>query len=418
MALVGSIETIPAADGKNWQLTGQVNTENGATQYVVNGSSGRIVYEGDAISVTGDIQYLLDNAEKVGKASGDPVDIDFFTRLRDAVFRLENRFNEQYPPTVQAGAISSVADFADAEKLAGSEASEMTTDFSGISQKFTDLGGSLSDPVSVGNALGDIVLPVAAKFQSLVESLAPPVGDLIDGVKGQLSGLMGSVGDTLKSLTGSGAGKLGVPNLNDIMGPITGTSPVMRAVSLDPTNPDNIAALNSAVAQTTSFFSTAGIDLDTPAPLNLGSVMSFGTGLHKFGADPNGFGTANMLNAMATDDAYGEALKVSIAEGKNNELLAEAGIPAPVTDAPTDYTKDREKLEDEETKLLAEYDNISSLKGKLANVLKTAQKRTQMLTLDTEFSNDPELVSIDNEVLQSLTSLAGTLQKLINQGNA
>lgn len=416
MALVGTIETIPAADGKDWRLTGQVNTENGATQYVVNGSSGRIIYEGSATSVTGDIQYLIDNAEKVGAASGDPVDVDFFTRLRDAIFRLDTRFNEQYPPTVDANAISSVDDYADVNKLAGSEAEGLSTDFSGISQKFTDLGGSLSDPQTVGNALGEVVLPVAAKFQSLVDSLAPPVDQLIDGVKGQLSGLMGSVDSALKTLTGSGAGKLGVPNLNDVMGPITGTSPVMRAVSLDPTNPNNIAALNATVAQATSFFSTAGIDLDTPAALNLGSVMSFGTALHKLGADPNGFGTANMLNAMATDDAYGEALKVSIAEGKNNELLAEAGIPAPVTDAPTDYTKDREKLEDEETKLLAEYDNISSLKGKLDNVLKTAQKRTQMLVLDTEFSNDPELVATDNEVLQSLTSLAGTLQRLIDQG--
>jgi hypothetical protein len=416
MALVGSLETISAKDGLDWRLQSQVNTENGSTQYVVYGSSGGILYEGSALSVIGDIQYMLDNAERIGAASGDPVDEEFFTRLRDAIFNKESRFNEQYPPTVDANAISSVNDFADVDKLAGSEAEGLTTDFAGISQKFSDLGGSLSDPQVVGNALGEVVLPVAAKFQSLVDSLIPPVGELIDGVKGQLSGLMGSVDSALKTLTGSGAGKLGVPNLNDVMGPITGTSPVMRAVSLDPTNPNNIAALNATVAQANSFFATAGIDLNLPAALNLGSVMSFGTALHKLGADPNGFGTANMLNAMATDDAYGEALKVSIAEGKNNELLAEAGIPAPVTDAPTDYTKDREKLEDEETKLLAEYDNISSLKGKLANVLKTAQKRTQMLVLDTEFSNDPELVAIDNEVLQSLTSLAGTLQRLIDQG--
>jgi hypothetical protein len=409
MAIISRQESIPwrnVDDGsKPWTLFGSVDDTTNKVTYIAYGGAGGIMAQGTASKVIKEIQSV----------SSEDRFQTFIQDFTEAVLKMDAGFTRDYPPPPTTG-VSTLDDFGNVDKLAGSEASELSTDFSGISQKFSDLGGSLSDPQVVGNALGEVVLPVAAKFQSLVESLIPPVEELIDGVKGQLSGLMGSVDSALKTLTGSGAGKLGVPNLNDVMGPITGTSPVMRAISLDPTNPDNIAALNATVAQATSFFSTAGIDLDTPAPLNLGSVMSFGTALHKYGADPNGFGTANMMNAMATNDAYGEALKVSIAEGKNNELLAEAGIPAPVTDAPTDYTKDREKLDKEETKLLAEYDNISSLKGKLDNVLKTAQKRTQILVLDTEFSNDPELVAIDNEVLQSLTSLAGTLQRMIDKG--
>lgn len=411
MAIISRQESIPwrnVDDGsKPWTLFGSVDDTTNAITYIAYGGSGGTMAQGTATKVIKEIQSI----------SSEPQFQTFIQDFTDAVLKMDAGFTRDYPPPPTTG-VSNLEDFTNIDKVAGDSAAGLTTDFSGISQKFTDLGGSLRDPQAVGNALGAVVLPSAAKFQSLVDSLKPPISELVDGVKGELSGLMGSVGDTLKTLTGSGAGKLGVPNLNDVMGPITGTSPVMRAVAADPTNPDNIAALNSTVAQATSFFSTAGIDLDTPAALNLGSVMSFGTGLHKLGADANGFGTAAMLNNMATDDAYGEALKVSIAEGKNNELLAEAGIPAPVTDAPTDYTKDREKLEKEETKLITEYDNISSLKGKLDNTLKTAQKRNQILALDTEFGNDPDLITQDNELLQSLNSLAAGIQKLINQGNA
>lgn len=410
MAKVIETQSVPwrdATDGSlPWTLWGSVDTATGETTYIAYGASGGTMAEGTAAKVIKTIQSI----------SEDPIYATFISDFNDAVSQMEAKFNERYPRVVQPNAVNNVNDFTDVAKVAGPAAGGLVVGFSGIGSKFTDLGGSLTDPSLVSGALGKVSLPSVDKFTSMTKSLMPSPSSLIDGVKGELSGLMNSVSTSLKNLTGSGAGKLGVPSLKDVMGPLTGESPAMRRAALGNITPEVMAAIDAECDATTAFFETAGIDLDTPAPLKLGSVMSFGTNLHKLGADANGFGTASMIRTLATDDAYGEAIKASIAEGKNNAALAEAGIPPPVCDAPTDYTKERDKLDAEETRLSAIYSEADSVKVRLSIVEQQLAVRQKILDLDSASGNDPDLMVIDNQVLTALNDLSVELNEQIRDG--
>jgi hypothetical protein len=60
---------------------------------------------------------------------------------------------------------------------------------------------------------------------------------------------------------------------------------------------------------------------------SLGSAMSFATNLHKIGADTSGSGITDALKNMAnTASASGDAIKASLAEGKNKALMMAQGI--------------------------------------------------------------------------------------------
>jgi hypothetical protein len=91
---------------------------------------------------------------------------------------------------------------------------------------------------------------------------------------------------------------------------------------------DKIAALNTKLASTNTFLSAAGITTVTaPATQTLSGVMSFATKLHTYGKDASTGGVGTMLKNMAnTSTKYGEAVKASLAEGKNNDLLSANGI--------------------------------------------------------------------------------------------
>lgn len=107
----------------------------------------------------------------------------------------------------------------------------------------------------------------------------------------------------------------------------------VSAVGSAPVTPAALSALTSSITNAQNLFQKAGIDLDTPPTINANAIKSFAAGLHKIGTDATS-GARELLSNMATDDHFGQAIKASLAEGKNKALMAANGIsPLSFTDA-------------------------------------------------------------------------------------
>jgi hypothetical protein len=207
----------------------------------------------------------------------------------------------------------------------------LTTDLKGMASKLSDMGAKFPSASSAASLLGGIQIPHIPALNLAVPSL---------------SGLMSSLAPDLKAMTGLpagvlGSGQLGCPSMTDFTSAVSG-GPAIANLLAESKSPGGISQaaldnINSMVTKSTTLFASAGVDINTPLPASLGSIMGFATSLHKLGADKTGSGTAGVLATMATDDQYGQAVKASMAEGKNKELLAQAGI-APLPTTPSEPT--------------------------------------------------------------------------------
>ena len=121
-------------------------------------------------------------------------------------------------------------------------------------------------------------------------------------------------------------GSTTVPTHQDFLGPVAGCSELDALA--DGVTDDKVTALNTKLASTNTFLSAAGITTVTaPATQTLSGVMGFATKLHTYGKDASTGGLGSMLKNMANSSTkYGEAVKASLAEGKNNDLLSANGI--------------------------------------------------------------------------------------------
>ena len=107
----------------------------------------------------------------------------------------------------------------------------------------------------------------------------------------------------------------------------------VSAVGTTPITAESLTAITDAMTNAQNLFQKAGIDLTTPPTVSAGSIKSFAMSLHKYGADTVN-GTGDILKNMATDDHFGQAIKASLAEGKNKALMAANGIqPLSFTDS-------------------------------------------------------------------------------------
>jgi hypothetical protein len=140
---------------------------------------------------------------------------------------------------------------------------------------------------------------------------------------------------TIDSLTGTGTGPVGLPSMSDFTQHLSGGPSITSFLQTVGTNAGAaISALTASLVGAESLVVTAGIDPTSPPPNTLGAAMGFAKNLHKFGADSSGSGVADILHNLAdTATAEGEAIKASLAEGKNNKLLLKNGIP-PITTTP------------------------------------------------------------------------------------
>ena len=145
---------------------------------------------------------------------------------------------------------------------------------------------------------------------------------LVNSAHPTLNSLMASHSSTIQDLIGSST----VPTAQDFLGPVAGSAE-LDALADDVTD-DRVAALNTKLATTSTFLTKADITTVTSsATQRLSGVMGFATKLPTYGKETSEGSIGTMLRNMAnTSTKYGEAVKASLAEGKNNDLLGANGM--------------------------------------------------------------------------------------------
>jgi len=219
----------------------------------------------------------------------------------------------QAPDVGNAGGIQSLKDLSDYTKLANpNDTAGFTGGAEGLASKFKDMGAG-----SVANA------GAAGDFFSKLQTITTP---LIDAAHPTLNSLITSQQSNFDSLTGSGNGPSGLPNMSDFAQHVGG-GPDVTAFNSSNFSVADITAYTGSMTKASSLWSTAGVDLTSPPPNGLGTSMTFATNLHKFGADKSGSGIADLLKGMANQSSkYGESIKASLVEGNNNKLLSLNGM--------------------------------------------------------------------------------------------
>lgn len=218
-------------------------------------------------------------------------------------------------PAAGSSGIQNLKDFTNLDKMVNpSDIKGLTGGVSGIAGKFGDMGASFKSPGDAANMLKNIEIPSVPNLNAAAPSLKSLMGGL-----------------DINSLTGTGNGPAGLPNIRDFAQAASG-GPKIDAMNAALASGDKAAILaaandvHSMVTSASSLMEKAGIDIDTPTPNSLGSCMSFAQGLHKLGANTTGSGVGGVLKDMVTDDHYGDAIKASLAEGKNKALMSANGI--------------------------------------------------------------------------------------------
>ena len=225
-------------------------------------------------------------------------------------------------PTVgsNGGGIQSLKDFTDINKIANpADIAGLTGGVSGIASKFSDMGAKFKNPTAAASMLNGIEIPNVPKL-----NLATP----------SLSGMVSDLSPHLDAMTGTGNGPLGLPNITDFTQAASGGPHIDAMIAalesgISSAITEAITGINSMIASSSLLLTKAGIDITAPPAPSMGSIMGFATGLHKMGANTTGSGIGGVLKGMATDDKYGEAIKASLAEGKNNALMSANGISPP-----------------------------------------------------------------------------------------
>jgi len=204
--------------------------------------------------------------------------------------------------------IQGLKDLSDYTKTANPADTAGFAGMDSLTSKFKDMGaGSVVD---------------ASKASSFFGSIQKVPTPLVNSANPTLNSLITEHTPFIQNLIGSST----VPSAQDFLGPVAGCSELDALA--DGVTDDKIAALNTKLASTNTFLSAAGITTATaPATQTLSGVMGFATKLHTYGKDASTGGIGSMLKNMANSSTkYGEAVKASLAEGKNNDLLSANGI--------------------------------------------------------------------------------------------
>jgi hypothetical protein len=204
--------------------------------------------------------------------------------------------------------IQGLKDLSDYTKTANPADTAGFAGMDSLTSKFKDMGaGSVVD---------------ASKASSFFGSIQKVPTPLTNAANPTLNSLITEHTPFIQNLIGSST----VPSAQDFLGPVAGCSELDALA--DGVTDDKVAALNTKLASTNTFLSAAGITTATaPATQTLSGVMGFATKLHTYGKDDSTGGIGTMLKNMAnTSTKYGEAVKASLAEGKNNDLLSANGI--------------------------------------------------------------------------------------------
>jgi hypothetical protein len=219
------------------------------------------------------------------------------------------------------GSIASLKDLTDLSKLAPS-GSGLTAanlpDMSAMASKFSDMGAKFTSPTAAASMCSAIEIPSIPNL----EAAAPSLSGLMSGMSANIGNMTGTASG-LSALNGAN----GLPNITDFTHAVSG-GPELAAINAAGTITDeHITALEDSLVKSQGLMASAGIDISSLPPPSLGSSMSFATSLHKIGADTSGSGITDTLKNMVNPDtAGGDAIKASLAEGKNKALMMAQGI--------------------------------------------------------------------------------------------
>lgn len=210
------------------------------------------------------------------------------------------------------GGIQSLKDLSDYTKLANPSDTAGFSGASALTAKFKDMGaGSIAD----AGAAPDFFNKIQTTTTPKMDSAHPTLSDLIKSNQ-----------PSFDSMTGTGRGPGGVPNMFDFAQHVGG-GPDIDIFNGNTISNSSCLALQGSVTNATNLWQTAGVDLTAPPPNSLGSSMAFATNLHKYGADKSGSGVAELLSNMANGSSkFGESIKASLAEGNNNKLFQLNGM--------------------------------------------------------------------------------------------
>jgi hypothetical protein len=248
-------------------------------------------------------------------------------------------------PGEGGGGIASLNDFLDVKKLAPpGDISGLQGGLTDMGSKFKDLGAKFKDSGAAQNMLNNMEVPDVPNFDGQFSSLK----DMMNQHKSTLDSM--SLG--ANAIPGSGPlASVGVPSMSDFVGPVAGcpeiddlisqgvteeTLPVAGCPEIDDlisqgVTEETLTGIENMIARSGELFQSAGIDLDAaPVSQTLSSYMTAATSLHKIGAEANGAGSADMIkNMIPSGSPFGDSIKVALAEGKNNKLMAANGISPP-----------------------------------------------------------------------------------------
>jgi hypothetical protein len=133
----------------------------------------------------------------------------------------------------------------------------------------------------------------------------------------------------------------------------------------------------------------AGVDLAEEVGDNIkNSVLSFAEKLDRFGVDKQNLGYNEVLENVATDDLYGDAIKAKLIEGRNTARATSIGSP---NNTPSDTQEELSKVNS------AELDN---LKKQYMSAAQEADRASKDLFNDAKVKQDPNGVNERYEVAQ------------------
>lgn len=260
--------------------------------------------------------------------------------------------------------ITSLADFLDARKVVYVDQVNKLPggSLAGLGNALTNMGGNFKTCTELGQHLASIKI---ASFSNL-DSLSSPIPASIAG--------------DFKPRLGTGSSAAGTPTINDLLGTaagyvhtgsftslvtnqakILGTSSgqalltAAQALDSDHTNLGYIAAFeaaqnavtgssdpvitkaisdsNAALTASVSHIQTeinnlniAGIAVPATTTPGATQLLGLASKLHDYGVDKQSMGFNTMLNNMATNDVYGDAVRASLLEGQNIAASSAAGI--------------------------------------------------------------------------------------------
>ena len=297
-------------------------------------------------------------AEKLEEAGLTPADLDdpaAQETIRRILSSISGNDMKQIMSAIGLPATASITNLADAmnpDKIMPAIPGVSLPTAASLANSIQDIGGSFKDLFAMSGFLKSISVPSFPRLDGLKSPIPDDIKLLMAPFMGAGAGPFGN--PTLQDMLGSAAGHTHTAAINTIIGvqsqianSALGSALNQAIASSDPSaissamnsiatsgNSDlqaTIAKGNSSIAKMSTQLATesrnlgiSGFSAATGAP-PVTALMSFAGSLHTLGVDKMGLGTGKMLEELASDSVFGDVIKASMIEGRNQVALSGAG---------------------------------------------------------------------------------------------